>query len=74
MVRDRLSEAGGMTPERKRQVIPVVLGLVFGVVLLILVINGGMCERYERKMQRQQMMRHYIDSVRSAEQREKLEK
>lgn len=61
-----------MTPERRRQVIPIALGLGFGIVLIILVLNGGMCERYQRKMERQEMLRHYIDSVRSEEQRQKL--
>ncbi len=61
-----------MTPERRRQVMPILLGFGFGIILIILVLNGGMCERYQRKMERQEMMRHYIDSVRSEEQRQKL--
>ncbi len=44
--------------------IPVVLGFVFGAVLILLVLNGGMCDRYERKMERQRMMREYMDSMR----------
>jgi hypothetical protein len=44
--------------------IPVVLGFVFGAVLILLVLNGGMCERYERKMERQRMMREHMDSMR----------
>lgn len=43
---------------------PVALGFVFGAVLILLVLNGGMCERYERKMERQRMQREYLDSMR----------
>lgn len=55
-----------MTAARKqRPWISVVLGLLFGASLIIAVLNGGQCERYERKMQRQQMMREYLDSMRT---------
>lgn len=46
--------------------------VVFAALFFLLIINGGMCERYERKMERQRLMREYIDSQRSLEQREKL--
>lgn len=49
----------------KKQLIPVVLGLIFGAVLIALVLNGGMCERYNRKMERQRYMRQYLESQRS---------
>lgn len=55
-----------MMSQRKRQRpwISVLLGLLFGAGLLIAVLNGGQCERYERKMERQKMMREYLDSMR----------
>ena len=52
------------TPEKKTPVIPIVMGVAFGVVLMILVLNGGMCERYNRKMERQRQMREYFESQR----------
>ncbi|MFN4908083.1 MAG: hypothetical protein ACK475_09010 [Bacteroidota bacterium] len=51
-------------PEKKTPVIPIVMGVVFGAVLLMLVLNGGMCERYNRKMERQRQMREYLESQR----------
>lgn len=51
----------------------VIAAVLFGIVLLALVINGGMCERYERKMQRQKLMRQYLDSQRAEGQRRFLE-
>lgn len=55
-----------MTAQKKqRPWISVVLGLVFGAALIIAVLNGGQCERYERKMERQKMMREYLDSMRN---------
>jgi hypothetical protein len=52
------------TPRKKTPMIPIVMGVVFGVVLMMLVLNGGMCERYNRKMQRQHQMREYFESQR----------
>jgi len=52
-------------PKKQRPWISVVLGLVFGTALIIAVLNGGQCERYERKMERQKMMREYLDSMRN---------
>lgn len=57
----------GSEPEgtqRRTSVIPIVLGCVFGAVLIAMVLNGGMCERYNRKMERQKMMRDYFESQR----------
>ncbi len=51
-------------PTRQRPWISIVLGLLFGAALVIAVLNGGQCERYERKMERQRMMREYLDSMR----------
>ncbi|MCX6139959.1 MAG: hypothetical protein NTX15_03885 [Candidatus Kapabacteria bacterium] len=54
-----------MNDKRKRnEWIPIALGAVFGAVLLILVLNGGMCERYNKRMQRQQLMQDYLNSLR----------
>lgn len=60
------SYAGELMASRKpqRPWISVLLGLLFGAALLIAVLNGGQCERYERKMERQRMMREYLDSMR----------
>ena len=60
-----------MTREQWRRTV-IGLTIVFSAIFFLLVINGGMCERYERKMERQRMMREYIDSQRSQEQREIL--
>ncbi|HBB26037.1 MAG TPA: hypothetical protein DCZ59_07190 [Bacteroidetes bacterium] len=51
-------------PQKKTPVIPIVMGVAFGAVLLMLVLNGGMCERYNRKMERQRQMREYLESQR----------
>ncbi|MFN4984778.1 MAG: hypothetical protein ACK5BQ_04010 [Ignavibacteria bacterium] len=48
----------------RRSKITIALGLVFGTVLVIMVLNGGMCERYERRMQRQKLMQDYYNSQR----------
>lgn len=42
----------------------LILGVVFGTVLVIMVLRGGMCERYERKMETQRAMREYLNSQR----------
>lgn len=49
---------------RRTPVVPLVLGAIFGAVLIALVLNGGMCERYNRKMERQRLMREYLESQR----------
>lgn len=51
----------------------MIASLLFGIVLIALVVNGGMCQRYERKMQRQQLMRQYLDSQRAEEQKRFLD-
>lgn len=63
-----------MTNSRKptsQQIIPLMVAL-FAVILLLLVVNGGMCERYSAKMHRRDLQKHYIDSMRTEEQRKKL--
>jgi hypothetical protein len=52
------------TRKPQRVWISVLLGVVFGAALILVVLNGGQCERYERKMARQKMMRDYLDSMR----------
>lgn len=49
---------------KRTPVIPIIMGLAFGAVLLMLVLNGGMCERYTKKMERQRQMREYFESQR----------
>lgn len=51
-------------PKRRTALTSIVLGGVFGVILLIMVLNGGMCQRYNRKMERQKQMREYFESQR----------
>lgn len=46
----------------------------FIVVFYFLTVSGGQCTRYEQKMSRMHHMRHYIDSLRTKEQLEKLHK
>lgn len=58
-----------MTKQRRTSNAVFVAAAIFGIILLVLVINGGMCERYNRKMQRQQLMRQYLDSIRAEEQK-----
>lgn len=70
MVRHRISDSPSqgisMTKQQldRRSKITIALGLVFGTVLVIMVLNGGMCERYERRMQRQKLMQDYYNSQR----------
>ena len=47
---------------------------VFAVLFAFLVFSGGACERYERKMERQRLMREYLDSQRSEGQKKILER
>lgn len=67
MVRYCIPHAGNAAMKEKpprNTWIPIVLGIVFGAVLIVMVLNGGMCERYERRMERQRMMQEYLDSMR----------
>lgn len=51
----------------RRSMITVVLGLVFGTVVVVLVFtNGGMCERYNKRMERQKLMKEYYNSQRKS--------
>lgn len=59
-----MSESEPSGTERRTPIVPIVLGCVFGAVLIAMVLNGGMCERYNRKMERQKMMREYFESQR----------
>lgn len=57
---------------RERNVVITSLTIIFIVVMMMLIGNGGQCERYERKMLRKQLMREQIDSLRREEQLKKL--
>lgn len=59
-----VSESEPTGTERRTPIAPIVLGCVFGAILIGMVLNGGMCERYNRKMERQKMMREYFESQR----------
>lgn len=48
----------------RRSMRTIVLGLVFGTVLVVMVLRGGMCERYERQMETQRAMKEYLNSQR----------
>lgn len=61
-----------MSQQRKNIAIPL-LTVFFITVMIILFLNGGMCERYERKMERQRHMRSYIDSMRRVKELQKLD-
>lgn len=51
-------------PARRQNYVPAVLAAIFIVVFYVLIFNGGYCERYERKEQRRELMRQYLDSMR----------
>lgn len=59
-----MNEVDQREPKHRTPVTSIVLGGVFGVILLIMVLNGGMCQRYSRKMERQKQMREYFESQR----------
>lgn len=61
-----------MSQQHKNIAIPL-LTVFFITVMIILFLNGGMCERYERKMERQRHMRSYIDSMRRVKELQKLD-
>lgn len=54
------------TPARNRYVRPVLTmaTLLFIATFFVLVLRGGQCERYERRMARRDAMRSLIDSAR----------
>ncbi len=74
MVCDRLSNTAMTDPAPKRNHRPLLtlLTILFCAAFFIAIMRGGMCERYERKMDRMNSMRHYIDSMRTDEQLKKL--
>lgn len=49
---------------KRKRIIITIMTVAFCAALLFLISRGGMCERYERKMERQRLMRDYIDSMR----------
>lgn len=48
----------------------VVLIAIVSIVFFLLVLNGGMCQRYKNEMEQRDAMKKYIDSIRSKQQRE----
>lgn len=70
-----MSDAAPRPGEQKRKrIIITVMTALFAIALLFLVSRGGMCERYERKMERQRLMRDYLDSMRMESDRSKRRK
>jgi|GEM_PF-486317 len=74
MVCDRLSNTGmsESAPKKSQRPILTVLTILFCAAFFIAIMRGGMCERYERKMDRMNLMRQYIDSMRTDEQLKKI--
>lgn len=60
------------TPRRKHRPLLTALTILFCAAFFFAILRGGMCERYERKMERMNSMRQYIDSMRTDEQLKKL--
>jgi hypothetical protein len=50
--------------KRATNVVPAILAGVFIVVFYVLIFQGGFCERYERKMQRREMLRQQLQEQR----------
>jgi len=59
-------------PKKSQRPILTVLTILFCAAFFIAIMRGGMCERYERKMDRMNLMRQYIDSMRTDEQLKKI--
>ncbi|CAN5452075.1 hypothetical protein BH10BAC6_BH10BAC6_16200 [soil metagenome] len=74
MVCNRLSNAGMSVsaPKKSHRPILTALTILFCAAFFIAIMRGGMCERYERKMDRMNSMRQYIDSMRTDEQLKKI--
>lgn len=74
MVCDRLSNTAMTTPTSKssQRRLLTLMTVLFCAAFFIAIMRGGMCERYERKMERMNSMRHYIDSMRTDEQLKKI--
>jgi hypothetical protein len=58
-------------PRSKRLVITV-MTVSFAAMMLFMFTRGGTCERYEKKMQRQESMRNYLDSMRMESDKKKV--
>ena len=67
-----------MTPipgeQKRKRIIITAMTALFAIAMLFLVSRGGMCERYERKMERQRLMRDYLDSMRMESDKAKMRK
>lgn len=51
-------------PSRSRLVFPIVGAVLFAVVFFVLVLQGGMCERYEAKMRRMELRKQMLEDAR----------
>jgi hypothetical protein len=63
-----------MSQASRRQRMIFTLAAIFAAIFFSLIFNGGQCERYEKKMERQRLMRDYLDSQRREEQLKKLDR
>ncbi len=59
---------------KRKRIFITAITAVFAIAMLFVVSRGGMCERYERKMERQQLMRDYLDSMRMESDKAKVRK
>jgi len=50
--------------KRNKRIVITTMTIAFAVTFFFLVGRGSTCERYERKMEGQTLMRNYIDSMR----------
>ncbi|MCU0331217.1 MAG: hypothetical protein MUC47_09630 [Candidatus Kapabacteria bacterium] len=51
-------------PSGNRLMFPIVGAALFAVVFFVLVLQGGMCERYEAKMRRMELRKQMLDDAR----------
>lgn len=66
--------APGLGDQKRKRIIITALTAFFAIAMLVLISRGGMCERYERKMERQRLMRDYLDSMRMESEKSKARK
>jgi Na+/glutamate symporter len=60
----RPSEQGA---SNSRLVFPIIGAVVFAIVFFVLVLQGGMCERYEAKMRRMEMRKQMLEDARNGQ-------
>jgi hypothetical protein len=54
----------GSRPSGNRLTFPIVGAALFAIVFFVLVLHGGMCERYEAKMRRMELRKQMLDDAR----------